>query len=362
MSEGTQRPLKRQSHDRGQATPWAGQTVLVTGVAGTIGKEILRQVLELGVARVYGIDINETELFFLAERYAGDDRVRLSLGNVRDRETLMEKMRGIDVVVHAAALKHVGLCELSPRDAVGTNVDGIISIIDAAVACKVKRVVNTSSDKAVNPTSVMGVSKLMGERLLSAAQAHYGANGPIFVSTRFGNVLGSRGSVIPLFDRQIAQGGPVSLTDERMTRFIMSLDDSVSLVLRAAMMARGGEVFVTKMPVIRIADLADVMIQQRAARYGHAPDGVAVKTVGIRVGEKLYEELLSNEEVRRAIEYGDFLIAFSAAQWREGDSPHAYGFDGPFVRKPYVSSDEQPMTRNDLFRYLESHFPESVSA
>jgi FlaA1/EpsC-like NDP-sugar epimerase len=342
-----------------ESAQWANQSVLVTGVAGTIGKEILRQLLELGVARVYGIDINETELFFLAEQYAGDARVRLSLGNVRDKGTLTEKMQGIDIVVHAAALKHVGLCELSPRDAVGTNVDGIINIIDAAVAGKVKRVVNTSSDKAVNPTSVMGVSKLMGERLLSAAQAHYGSSGPIFVSTRFGNVLGSRGSVVPLFERQIAQGGPVSLTDERMTRFIMSLDESVSLVLKAGMMARGGEVFITKMPVIRIADLAAAMIQQRAAKYGHKPENIALRTVGIRVGEKLYEELLSNEEVRRSIEYGDFLIAFSAAQWREGDSPRAHGFDGPFVKKPFISSDERPMTRDGLSKYLAARFPDA---
>ena len=190
--------------------------------------------------------------------------VQFQLGDVRDRDKLVQAMRGIDIVLHTAALKHVILCEQSPRDAVQTNIQGVQNLIDAATVNQVERVLFTSSDKAVNPTNVMGTSKLMGERLMTAANAHRRAGGPIFASTRFGNVLGSRGSVIPLFMRQISRGGPVTLTDPEMTRFIMTLREAVHLVMESTFLARGGEVFVTKMPIARIQDLAKVMVKTLA--------------------------------------------------------------------------------------------------
>ena len=176
-------------------------------------------------------------------------------------------MAGINLVFHTAAFKHVILCERSPFEAVQTNIIGIQNIIQAAIANQVARLIFTSSDKAVNPTNVMGTSKLMGERLMTAANGNACGNCQIFASTRFGNVLGSRGSVIPIFREQIKMGGPVTLTDPEMTRFIMSIKQAVQLVIDSAFLAQGGEVFVTKMPVIRIQDLAEVMINELAPNF-----------------------------------------------------------------------------------------------
>ena len=166
----------------------------------------------------------------------------------------------------------------------------------------------TSSDKAVNPTNVMGTSKLMAERLVSAANAHPRLGNQIFASTRFGNVLGSRGSVIPLFIRQIRHGGPVTVTDPEMTRFIMTLDEAVGLVMDSLFLARGGEIFVTKMPVLRIGDLAEVMIEELASKYGYRPSDIPIETVGPRPGEKTYEELMNEEEIKRSIELPKYFV------------------------------------------------------
>jgi FlaA1/EpsC-like NDP-sugar epimerase len=213
--------------------PWLRQRVAITGVCGTVGSELLRQLAELGPAEVVGIDNNETDLFFLAQQYESDPRVRLSLGDVRDRQSMLRKLEGVDVVIHTAAFKHVILCEESPGDAVQNNIVGTQNVIDAVTANQVGRMVFTSSDKAVNPTSVMGTAKLMGERLMTAANAVTRGEAPVFASTRFGNVLGSRGSVIPIFRRQIRDGGPVTITNLEMTRFIMTLQQAVRLVLES---------------------------------------------------------------------------------------------------------------------------------
>lgn len=341
--------------------PWQGRTVFISGVCGTVGRELLRQVVELGPERVVGIDNNESELFFLTQEYVRFPNVRLSLGDLRDVHVLNSKMRDVDVVIHAAALKHVFLCEESPREAVQTNIVGVQNVIDAAQANKVCRVLFTSSDKAVNPTNVMGTSKLMGERLMTAANAHRrSSSDPIYASTRFGNVLGSRGSVIPLFRRQISQGGPVTLTDEGMTRFIMTLGDAVRLVMESVFLAKGGEVFVTKMPVIRIKDLASVMIQELAPRYGHSPKDIAIQIIGAKAGEKQYEELMNEEEVRRTIELPRYLVVLPAFRALYEEIDYRYTDAGDLAAKrPYNSSLVAPMERDDLRRYLsEDHLLE----
>ena len=235
----------------------SGKRVLVTGACGTIGQELVRQLLEeFCVHELVGIDNNESELFFLEQRFADHDNASFFLADVRDPVKLARKMEGMQVVFHTAAFKHVVLCERSPFEAVQTNINGVQNVISAAHSNQVEKVIFTSSDKAVNPTNVMGTSKLMGERLMTAANANLRDDGPIFASTRFGNVLGSRGSVIPIFKEQIRRGGPITLTDPAMTRFIMSIRQAVQLVIDSAELARGGDVFITKMPVIRILDLA----------------------------------------------------------------------------------------------------------
>lgn len=335
---------------------WRGQRVLITGACGTVGRELLRQVVAAGPAAVAGLDNNESELFFLAEEYRSLANVHLHLGDVRDRDRLLHAMRDVQIVLHTAALKHVILCEESPVDAVATNILGTSNVIEAATACRVERVLFTSSDKAVNPTNVMGTSKLMGERLMTAANAHRRGVGPVFASTRFGNVLGSRGSVVPVFTRQIAQGGPVTLTDEDMTRFIMTLEEAVRLVMESTFLARGGEVFVTKMPAVRIADLAAVMIEELAPRYGFAPADVAVRLIGSKPGEKLFEELLNHEEVRRTLELPAYYVVLPAFKSIYEEIEYEY----PEISKtgidhPYNSESARPMAREQLRDYLVRH-------
>lgn len=343
--------------DTMNSNPWVGKSVLITGVCGTVGSELLRQISQFGSARIIGIDNNESDLFFLSQSYADRDDIRLFICDLRDREEIIRKMRGIDIVLHAAALKHVILCEEAPRDAVHTNIMGMMNVIDAAEDNGVERVIFTSSDKAVNPTNVMGTTKLMGERLITAANAHgIRADGTILASTRFGNVLGSRGSVVPLFQRQIAGGGPVTLTDPSMTRFIMTLEEAARLVMSSVFLAKGGEVFVTKMPVARITDLAEVMIRELAPRYGLQPQDIPVRCIGSKPGEKLYEELLSDEEMRRTLELRDFFAILPAFKsvYRSID----YGYNGlvaDHVSKPYNSRLETAMSRAELTDYLRAN-------
>ena len=334
---------------------WLGKSVLITGVCGTVGKELLRQIIAKNPDEIIGIDNNESELFFLTEEYLNNKNVHLYLGDIRDKEKLVRKMRGIDIVLHAAALKHVILCEQSPRDAVQTNITGTQNIIDAAQINNVERVIFTSSDKAVNPTNVMGTTKLMGERLMTAAHSLARGKNPIFASTRFGNILGSKGSVIPIFRRQIAAGGPVTLTDPEMTRFIMTLDTAVSLVMESVFLAKGGEVFVTKMPIARISDLANVMIEELAPRYDSSAEDIKVKTIGSKAGEKLYEELMSDEEIRRSFELDEFFVILPAFRSVYVNIDYSYGKKEVAVNKAYNSSLEKAMDKEELGSYLKNN-------
>jgi FlaA1/EpsC-like NDP-sugar epimerase len=324
-----------------------GKSILVTGACGTVGAELVRQLLTnpaYAPAEILGIDNNESQLFFLEQRYLQEKRAHFSVADVRDRDELTRRMAGIDIVFHCAALKHVVLCERSPEQAVQTNIGGVQNVIAAANANNVATVIFTSSDKAVNPTNVMGTSKLMGERLMTAANSNKRGSGPVFASTRFGNVLGSNGSVVPIFHNQIARGGPVTLTHREMTRFVMSIEESVRLIIDTALSARGGEVFVTKMPVVRVPELAQAMIAELAPVYGHSPEGIKVVEVGMKPGEKLYEELMSTEEIRRAIELRRYFAVLPAFLGIYRDI--SYDFPDRVaseVRNPYVSANETPL-------------------
>lgn len=333
--------------------PWEAKSVLITGVCGTVGRELLKQVVTRNVAQIVGLDNNESELFFLMEEYAAHANVTLYLGDVRDKDKLIQSMQGIDIVLHSAALKHVILCEESPRDAIQSNILGVQNVIDAATINQVERVLFTSSDKAVNPTNVMGTSKLMGERLMTAANATRRGDFPIFASTRFGNVLGSRGSVIPLFKRQIEQGGPVTLTDDRMTRFIMTLEDAVHLVMESTFLARGGEVFVTKMPVLRIPDLAEVMIEGWENHKDENSPPIEIKIIGSKPGEKLYEELMNDEETRRTVELPDYFVVLPAFKSVYREIEYCYpSMSTMGLDEPYNSSLQKAMSKSEIRDYL----------
>lgn len=334
-----------------------GKRVLITGACGTVGRELVRQLLEMETLdELLGIDNNESELFFLEQEHKDYVQARFFLADVRDKEKLKNKMQGIDIVFHAAAFKHVILCERSPFEAVQSNILGVENVIKAALESTVKSVIFTSSDKAVNPTSVMGTSKLMGERLITAANSNQRDHGPVFASTRFGNVLGSRGSVIPIFREQIKRGGPVTITATEMTRFIMSIQEAVRLVIDSAMLCCGGEVFVTKMPVIRIQDLAEVMIEELAAFYGYDPGRIQIEIIGIKPGEKMYEELMSYEEIRRSWELDRYFVTLPAftALYRniEYDYPEIRDKN---VRDPYNSAAVEPLSKPQLSAFLKEN-------
>jgi FlaA1/EpsC-like NDP-sugar epimerase len=325
--------------------------VLVTGATGTVGDALIDWLMATDVARVCAVDNNETALYAMEVRHARDPRFHGFVGDIRDAEKVRQLTRGIDIVFHGAALKHVTVCEKSPFDAVQTNIIGLQNLITAAGAHGVQRVVLMSSDKAVNPSNVMGASKLMGERLMTAANNR--ESGTVFTSVRFGNVLGSRGSVLPLFVNQIRRGGPVTVTDESMTRFVMSPLQAVTLVVEAARLAFGGEVFVTKMPAVRIPELAQVVVDLQAPVFGYRPADIAVEQVGIRPGEKIYEELLSEEEIRRTVELQHYFVVLPAFRsvYRQID----YAFEDvvrPVVEKVYRSDKEECLPPAEISDFL----------
>lgn len=333
-----------------------GKRILVTGACGTVGSELIRQLLineDYSPDEVIGLDNNESALFFIDQEYLDDKRAHFFVADIRDRQELTKKFQGVDVVFHTAALKHVILCERSPEQAVQTNIHGVQNVIAAAQECGVSKVIFTSSDKAVNPTNVMGTSKLMGERLMTAANSNKRGDGPVFASTRFGNVLGSSGSVIPIFHNQIANGKTVTLTDARMTRFVMSIREAVRLVIDSAELACGGEVFITKMPVIRIDDLAKAMIKELAPKYGHDPESIKITEIGSKPGEKLYEELMSMEETRRAVELPDYFSVLPAFRGIFKDIDYNYAnVMSRTITNPYVSADEPMMPIEELRKFL----------
>lgn len=286
-----------------------GKNILVTGGTGTVGSEIVRQLLKYKpkVIRIYSRD--ETKQFDLKNQLREHGKkLRFLIGNIRDEKRLYRALEGIDIVFHAAALKHVESCEYNPFEAIKTNIIGTQNVIEASIDLGIEKVIMTSSDKAVNPSNVMGASKLMAERLMTAGNYIRGGKDIIISSVRFGNILGSRGSVIPLFEQQIKAGGPITITEPSMTRFIMSLSQSVNLVFKATELAKGGELFIPKMPAFQLKDLAEGMIEHLAPRYGHSTEQIEIKTIGAKPGEKYHEELMTKEEESRALETEDMFI------------------------------------------------------
>ncbi len=293
---------------------FTGKKILVTGGAGSIGSEIVRKLLTFNpeVIRVYSR--GESEQFELQHELAGYTNVRYLVGDVREKARLAKSVKGIDYIFHAAALKHVPSCEYNPFEAVKTNVIGTENLIDVAMEEGVSKVISISTDKACSPTNVMGATKLLAERLIAAVNYAQCSPDSIFASVRFGNVMGSRGSVIPLFYNQIMRGGPVTVTDPDMTRFMMTIPQAINLVFEATRIAQGGEIFILKMPAVRLYDLAEVMIEEMAGVAGYSSKNIPVKIIGARPGEKMYEELLTCGEAKLAVERDDMFVLSSRIQ------------------------------------------------
>jgi len=333
--------------------------ILITGGTGSIGRAILQEILRYEPTTVRILDLDETKQFELQQEYEDYENIRFLLGDVRDKQRLFRSIEGIDIVFHTAALKHVLACEYNPFEAVKTNVNGIQNLIDVAIDEEVEKVIFTSSDKAVNPTNVMGATKLLAERLITSANYYKGKQKPILSSVRFGNVLGSRGSVIPLFKKQIKKGGPVTITNKEMTRFIMSMGNAINLLFKATELAQGGEIFIFKMDVIKITDLAEVIIEELAPYYGHSPNEIKRVIIGTKIGEKLYEELMTEEEAKRALESENMFILLP--QMKEllpemKELTHSNKIFYPSTSqaeiKAYTSKDEEHLTRDEIKKML----------
>lgn len=282
-----------------------GKDILVTGGCGSIGSEIVRQLITHKPRRIRVFDNNESGHWNLSQELKSD-LIRNLIGDIRDLERVRRAMDGVDIVFHAAALKHVPLCEYNPFEAVYTNVIGTKNVVTASFECNVDRMISISTDKAVNPINTMGATKLLGEKIV--VNAPMGFQSTKYCCVRFGNVLGSVGSVIPMFKAQIQQGGPVTVTTSDMTRFFMTIPQSVNLVLKAAEHMEGHEIFVLKMNIVRITDLAEVMIRELAPQFGHNPEDIGITYIGKRPGEKTHEYLFTEEEAPYIEELEDMMV------------------------------------------------------
>lgn len=297
-----------------QKETYKGTKILITGGTGTIGRQLVQRLLkdEPSVIRIFSRDEHK-QYEMNIDFQAHSNQLRYLIGDVRDQQRLMRAMEDIDYVFHLAAMKHVPSCEYNPFEAVQTNVIGTQNVIQAALENGVKKVLFTSTDKAISPTNTYGATKLTAERLISASEYQKGSKSTVFSSVRFGNVMGSRGSVIPLFKKQILENGAITITDPEMLRYMMTPSQAIELILQANEAAQGGEVFVLKMPVVRIADLAEALIETVSEKY-KLSDKVAIKYIGLRPGEKRYEELMTIDEQLVALESENMFIIPPAFQ------------------------------------------------
>lgn len=270
--------------------------VLIIGGTGTIGESLLQQILKERprVIRIFSRD--EHKQYLLQNRLGARKDMRYLIGDVRDYDRVVSAMEDIDYVFHLAALKHVPACEYNPYEAVLTNVVGTYNVIKAAREQHVKKVIFTSSDKAISPTNTYGATKLTAERMMAASEFNKGASHTIFSIVRFGNVIGSRGSVIPFFINQVINDKKITVTNPDMTRFMMTVDQATRLTIKAMKEAKGGEVFVLKMPVIVLRDLVAIIAEETCRKYGVDIQEITIEEIGMRPGEKMYEELMTYDE------------------------------------------------------------------
>lgn len=318
--------------------------VVITGAAGSVGQALLQAILPQRPAVVRLLDSDESRLFELEQRHGERADLRFLLGDVRSKERLERAFQDVDVVFHAAALKHVKMGEYNPTEVVETNVRGTQNVLDAAIAAGVRWIVNASSDKAANPSNVMGTTKLLAERLVTAANYTKGRSETRAWSVRFGNILGSRGSVLPIFQSQVRAGGPVTITDPRMSRFVITEARAVELLLRSLQAAQGGEVFIMKMDAVRVTDLAQVVIDELAPRHGHDAKAIPLREIGLKPGEKLYEELMTREEGERAYELGDLYVIPPMMRELLHEPPR----EGVPMRAALSSEDAKWLTRGEI--------------
>ena len=282
------------------------KTILVTGGSGSFGKAYISNLLtshDIKKAIVFSRD--ELKQLEMRNLFSNDPRLRFFIGDIRDKERLLRAFSGVDYIVHASALKQVDTGEYNPREFILTNIIGSQNVVDAAIDAGVKKVIALSTDKASSPINLYGATKLTADKLFTAANVYSANSGTIFSVVRYGNVMGSRGSIIPLFKSLAAKGMEIPITDKRMTRFWITLEKAVSFVQEALMEMKGGEIFVPRIPSMRIVDLAKAL----------APES-SIKEIGIKPGEKLHEEMISADDSRRTIiQENRFVVTPVVAEW-----------------------------------------------
>lgn len=287
-----------------------GQKILITGGTGSFGKKFTKKILEdYDPEKIIIYSRDEYKQYLMQKQFEGYDNIRFFIGDVRDKDRLYRAFDGVDVVIHAAALKQVPAAEYNPLEAVKTNIQGAVNIIDASIDREVEKIVALSTDKAVNPINLYGATKLVSDKLFVAGNAYVGDKDTKFSVVRYGNVSGSRGSVIPFFKSLLDNGAKkLPITDERMTRFWITLDKAVDMVIKSLKEAQGGELYVKKCPSFKVTDLAEAM-----------NPGAETEDVGIRPGEKLHEVMVTNEDSRTTYEYDDHFIIYPNFDWWDFD-------------------------------------------
>lgn len=329
-----------------------GKKILITGSVGTVGSEIIENLINEydNDIKIIGIDKNENGVFHQKSLYEKYSNIDIYVCDLINKEMLRSHFKNVNIIIHCAAMKHVILAEEAPNEAISNNILCIQNIIEIANSHnELEKVLFTSSDKAVNPTNVMGTTKLLGERLFSIANFH--SENTIFSSTRFGNVVGSNGSVLEIFKSQLLKSKPLTLTDVEMTRFIMSKKQAAYLVLSSLNLMKGGEVFITKMPVINILDLANAMIKlyKSSGHIGSSDESYPINIIGSKPGEKLFEELMTEEEMVRAADVKDYFIVKPV--FGKNKNMHNKENLGK-VLGVYNSKNQNPLTINEIEKYL----------
>lgn len=278
------------------------KVVLVTGGTGSFGKEFVNKALTLGAKKIIVFSRDELKQYEMKQEF-NDHRLRFFIGDVRDKERLYRAFEGVDIVIHAAAMKHVDACEYNPFEAVKTNIHGAQNIVEAAIDCGIEKVIALSTDKACSPVNLYGATKLASDKLFVAANAYTGGKKTMFSVVRYGNVVGSRGSVVPFF-KKVRHTGMVPITDKRMTRFWITLDQGVQFVIDSLDRMHGGEIFVPKIPSMNIMDLAKAI----------APD-CNYEIIGIRPGEKLHEAMIMEDDARHTVEFDTYFVIQPEFPW-----------------------------------------------
>ncbi|MBN2156578.1 MAG: SDR family NAD(P)-dependent oxidoreductase [Candidatus Lokiarchaeota archaeon] len=336
---------------------FSGKGILVIGGTGTIGSEIVNQLLICNprVIRIFTNSENElweTQLRF--DQYS--EKLRFLLGDIRDYDRVLKAMEDIDIIFNAAAIKHVHISEYNPMEAITVNLIGLSNIIEAAINKKVRKIIQISTDKAVSPTTVMGATKMIGEKLCLSRYFSKGTHDIAISCVRFGNVLGSRGSIIPLIKEQLRRSNEIFLTSKEMRRFFMSISEAVELVLKAAMVSINGEIFVLKMPTVQIKDLMEVIVEEYCPTIGKNPQDIKIIETKPKPGEKFDEELVSEIEQKNCFENEDMLVIIPSFDFDENDIEQKIAKIGkPLSEESYgliSTKNATPLTKSEIKKIL----------